>query len=174
MNDLVTLVDLNDREVGAAEKLRAHRSQMLHRAFSVCLFNDRNELLLQKRAQGKYHSAGLWTNSCCGHPRPGEGLLDAAHRRLREELNIDAIVTPVTSFVYLATLANGLIEYELDHLLVGRFNGEIVANPLEVEEVRWASAQQIEIELANHPSRFTVWFPIAWRMLNAGASAAAG
>ena len=156
--DVVVLVDDRDAVVGVAPKLSAHREGRLHRAVSVVLFDDDGRLLLQRRADGKYHSGGLWSNTCCGHPRPGESVPAAAHRRLSAELGITGCeLTPVSWFVYRAALADGLVEHELDHVLVGRWNGATAPNPAEVSDTRWADRDSILEELTADPTRFTVW-----------------
>jgi isopentenyl-diphosphate delta-isomerase len=156
--DLVVLVDDRDATVGIAPKLAAHRDGRLHRAVSVVLFDDHGRLLLQRRADGKYHSGGLWSNTCCGHPRPGESVRDAAHRRLGAELGITGCeLTAVSWFVYRADLAGGLVEHELDHVLVGRWSGAPVPDPMEVSETRWVDRDTILEEVSASPSRFTAW-----------------
>lgn len=130
------------------------------------LFSRDGKVMLQKRASSKYHFGGLWTNTCCSHPRVGEPPADAGHRRLMEEMGIDAPVEAVTSFVYRAhDEGTGLTEHELDHVLIGRFDGTPELNPDEAEGWRWASPDEIDRELAETPERFTPWFPIAWRAL---------
>jgi isopentenyl-diphosphate delta-isomerase len=169
MEDLVVLVDAGDRAVGTAPKLAAHRTGALHRAFSVFVFDGRGRLLLQRRAAAKYHSGGLWTNSCCGHPRPGEAVLDAAGRRLREEMGISCVLRPVGAFTYRARLGE-LEEHEFDHVLVGRFDGEPVPDPGEVAAWRWVEPGEAARELAASPEAFTAWFGRALAL----ASPAAG
>lgn len=163
----VVLVDEADRELGTMDKLEAHRDGgRLHRAFSVFLFDGEGRLLLQQRADGKYHFGGLWTNSCCSHPRAGEDVLDAGRRRLREELGVDTPLEAVGSFIYKAhDDSTGLTEHELDHILVGRFEGEPLPDRAEVAGWRWISPAQLEAEIGSSPRSFTPWFPIAWRRL---------
>lgn len=158
----VILVTEEDAEVGLMEKMEAHQKGLLHRAFSVFLTNDRGELLLQQRAFSKYHSGGLWTNACCSHPRPGETVVQAAERRLVEELGISTEIKPIFSFVYKANLDNNLTEHELDHVLVGKFNGELQPNPDEVESYRYISPVDLKMELATNPDNFTVWFKLVY------------
>jgi len=134
----VVLVDERDREVGTAPKLAAHEDGALHRAFSVFVLNGHGELLLQRRADTKYHSAGLWTNTCCGHPRPGEPVAAAARRRLREEMGFDCEPAPAGTFVYRAEVG-GLVEHEYDHVFVGRHETDPLPDPAEVSEWRWQS-----------------------------------
>ncbi len=161
MEEEVVLVDAKDNEVGRAPKLAAHRAGLLHRAISVFLTNSAGELLLQRRADGKYHSPSLWSNACCTHPRPGEQPHAAALRRLEEELGIRAELAYLTSFIYKAELGNGLWEHELDHLFVGRTDELPQPDPAEVAEWRWASAAELDEELKAAPETFTAWFPLA-------------
>ncbi len=154
----VILVDAEDEVIGTAGKLEAHERGVLHRAFSVFVVNEAGEVLLQRRAAIKYHGGGLWSNSCCGHPRPGEATGVAARRRLREEMSIDCPLEPVFSFTYRADMASGLIEHEIDHVFVGRSSRDPLPDPAEVEAWRWASPDRILNELAEEPSRFTPWF----------------
>jgi len=160
--DLVVLVDGRDTAVGVAPKLDVHRDGRLHRAVSVLLFDDAGRVLLQRRAEGKYHSAGLWSNTCCGHPRPDEPVIDAARRRLRAEMGIDVAAADVelaATFVYRAELAGGLVEHELDHLVVGRWTGEPMPDGREVAEWRWVARDALERDLAATPQRYTAWLP---------------
>ena len=156
----VVLVDEDDRAVGTAEKLAVHRSGALHRAFSVVLFDRTGRVLLQRRAEGKYHCAGLWSNSCCGHPRPGEPVLDAATRRLAEELGVSLELTPAGQILYRAIMPEGLIEHELDHLFVAQFDGEPAPDRAEVSAWRWVSPAVLRSELDASPSAFTPWLAL--------------
>lgn len=157
-DDVVVLVDAVDAVVGVAPKLDAHRDGRLHRAVSVVLFDDRGRLLLQRRALGKYHSGGLWSNTCCGHPRPGESVTDAARRRLGDELGIEAgELTRVSDFVYYAELDDGLVEHELDHVVIGDWNGSITPDPTEVAATRWIGWDVLVAELSASPARYTQW-----------------
>ncbi|MCF8429362.1 MAG: isopentenyl-diphosphate Delta-isomerase [Bacteroidia bacterium] len=158
--EYVILVDENDQEIGKMEKQEAHEKGLLHRAFSVFVFNEKNELLLQQRALTKYHSAGLWTNTCCSHPRAGETIEQAAHRRLMEEMGFDCEVTTKTSFIYKATFENGLTEHEFDHILVGNFNGEIDINSEEVASYKWVSINWLKNDMQQNPQNYTAWFTI--------------
>lgn len=160
--DRVILVDATDTVIGTADKLEAHRAGRLHRAFSVFVFNHRGELLLQRRATGKYHSGGLWSNSCCSHPRPGEAMEEAARRRLVEEMGFSCPVETVSAMVYRAEVGGGLIEHEYDHLLVGHWSGRPSPDPTEVEDWRWAAMDALRNEVARHPRRFTYWFRVAF------------
>jgi isopentenyl-diphosphate delta-isomerase len=159
----VILVDAEDREIGRAEKLAAHRDGgVLHRAFSIFLFDRAGRMLLQRRSSRKYHFGGLWTNTCCGHPRPGEDVAAAAHRRLREELGIDAVLREILSFTYTARDADsGLTERELDHVFVGEFEGEARPDPDEVEALRWLEPAAALRDVAARPARYTPWFATA-------------
>ena len=157
----VILVDALDREIGSEEKLRAHRAGVLHRAFSVFVFDDEDRVLLQRRAASKYHSGGLWSNTCCGHPRPGEATAAAARRRLREEMGIDCVLEERFAFTYRAELPAGLVEHELDHVFTARFHGDVAPDPAEVEAWKWTPMRELEAECATHPDRFTAWLPIA-------------
>lgn len=157
----VVLVDENDVAVGTEEKLAAHERALLHRALSVFVFDPAGRLLMQRRALSKYHSGGLWTNTCCSHPRPGEDVIDAAHRRLVEEMGFDCALETAFTFLYHAPFADGLTEHELDHVLIGRFDGAPVANPDEVAEWAWVPPAELEADLARAPGRYTAWFPLA-------------
>ena len=159
--DLLVAVDAHDRQTGVVDKLTAHRQGILHRAFSIFVFDEAGRLLLQRRAAGKYHSGGLWTNTCCSHPRAGEGLLDAAHRRLREEMGFDCPLEAVFGFVYRAELDGGLVEHEFDHVVVGRFEGDPVADPGEVGDWKWVDVHAVRAQLAEAPAGFTAWFGTA-------------
>lgn len=159
-NEFVILVDDKDNELGLMEKMEAHEKGLLHRAFSVFLFNDKGEMLLQQRAFSKYHSGGLWTNACCSHPRKGETTIDAAHRRLQEELGIDCEITERFSFIYNSKLDKGLTEHELDHVFTGKYNGDFALNSVEVHTIKYITVDQLLIEIKNHPENYTEWFKI--------------
>lgn len=158
----VVLVDELDQEIGVMEKMEAHQKALLHRAFSVFIFNRKGEWLLQRRAWKKYHSGGLWTNACCSHPRPGETVIQAAERRLDEELGFTTRLEKAFDFIYQASFENGLTEYEYDHVLLGEFDGEILPNPDEVEEYCFVSSDLIRQNLARMPEIYTAWFAIAF------------
>jgi isopentenyl-diphosphate Delta-isomerase len=161
MNDAqehVVLVDENDKQVGLAPKLRAHVEGLRHRAISVLVVNSNGELLLQRRHAGKYHSGGLWTNTCCSHPRPGEASDLAAHRRLFEEMGFDCELRPLFVTAYCAPVAGGLIENELVHVYGGIHDGEVAADPTEVDDLMWRSPELIARDIAQMPERYTVWF----------------
>jgi isopentenyl-diphosphate delta-isomerase len=154
----VILVDTNDNEIGVMEKLEAHEKGLLHRAFSIFVFNENKELLLQRRALNKYHSAGLWTNTCCSHQAPGETNLIAGNRRLKEEMGMSCELMPVFHFVYKADLENNLTEYELDHVMIGFSNSQPVINTEEVCDYKWITIEDLIYDLKEHPEHYTVWF----------------
>jgi len=159
--DHVILVNERDEWVGTMEKLAAHREGLLHRAFSVFVLNDKNELLLQQRAIGKYHSGGLWSNTCCSHPRPGESTMKAAHRRLEEEMGFDCELHPMFYLRYRAAVGDDLIENEYDYIYFGTHNGEISANTDEVAHTRYMSLVKLQEWMTKEPQLFTPWFHIA-------------
>lgn len=165
--ETVILVNSADEPIGRMEKLAAHERGLLHRAFSVFLFNERGETLLQQRASGKYHSPLLWTNSCCSHQREGETNLEAATRRLREELGIESHklsgLRDSFNFIYRAEFDNGLTEHELDHVILGTYTGAFDLNREEVEAIRWISMADLAREMDAHPEQFTAWFQIIFR-----------
>lgn len=159
MKEKVILVDKKDRKIGVEEKIRAHQNGgRLHRAFSVFVFNSSEELLLQRRAKTKYHSPGLWSNTCCSHPRPQEKLLEAAHRRLKEEMGFDCELEKRGHFIYEAKLENDLWEKELDHLIVGKFEGDPEPNPQEVGEWKWINLDDLKDSIKKDPQKYTYWF----------------
>ena len=160
----VILVDSNDRMIGSMEKYEAHEKGLLHRAFSVFLFNEQDELLLQQRALSKYHCGGLWTNSCCSHQRLEETNVEAAKRRLMEELGITAMDLQDTfSFVYKAKFDNGLTEHEFDYVLFGKFNGTTEINEEEVAATKYMNQQEIQNEIQHSPEQFTPWFKLIYQ-----------
>jgi len=163
----VILVDEFDTPVGVMEKMEAHRKALLHRAFSVFIFNRKGEMLLQRRALSKYHSGGLWTNACCSHPRPDEDTSQAARRRLSEELGFAVPLEKIFDFTYRSEFDNGLTEYEFDHVYVGYYEQEVSPNPEEVSEYRWLSPEAIEVELAAFPAHYTSWFHLALPLVRA-------
>ncbi len=163
MSEFVVLVDEQDNQTGLCEKLEAHKMGLLHRAFSICLFNSKNEVLLQQRALRKYHCPGLWTNACCSHPRNEELVAVAAHRRLQEELGFDCEIKKTFSFIYKAALDNGLTEHEFDHVFIGTYNGPLTGwNKDEVHDLRWVLPRQLDKEMSETPKRFTPWFLLLW------------
>ncbi|MEN9700209.1 MAG: hypothetical protein RLZZ301_1407 [Bacteroidota bacterium] len=158
--DHVILVDENDNAIGELEKMRAHELGLLHRAFSVLIFNEKGELLLQQRAAHKYHSPLLWTNTCCSHPRPGESVIDAAKRRLQEEMGMQCPLQARFQFLYKAKLDQGLTEHELDHVMIGYSQQTPQLNPEEVADYKWLALAPLTQAIQSHPEQFTVWFRI--------------
>jgi len=157
----VILVDENDKEIGVEEKIKAHQEGKLHRAFSVFVFNSQGKMLLQKRAQNKYHSAGLWSNACDGHPRPDEEVEKAAHRRLKEEMGFDCELKKAFKFKYKAELENGLIEHEIDYVFLGIYEGEVKPNPEEAEVFEWVDLDFLLKDVSLCPEKYTFWFKAA-------------
>ena len=174
MTQDVVLVNDQDEPMGTMEKMEAHRKAQLHRAFSVFIFNQRGEMLLQQRSKQKYHSAGLWTNACCSHPRPGEDVKAAAVRRLHEELGFTTPLKKIFDFIYRASFENGLTEFEFDHVFVGNYEGLILPDKNEVSDYCFKSLEEIRTSLLSHPAKYTHWFHIAfpkvekWIRENAG------
>ncbi len=166
MEEQVILVDENDTPVGEMEKMAAHEQGLLHRAFSVFIFNKRDEMLLQKRAASKYHSGELWTNTCCSHPRPGENVMDAAHRKLMQEMGFDCELKEIFHFTYRAELDKGLIEHEFDHVLFGTYENDPILNPEEAEDFAWVSMQQLANDIKQNPESYTVWFRICFEKVS--------
>ena len=160
--DNVILVDKNDNQVGLMPKLEAHQKGVLHRAFSIFIFNNKYELLLQKRAYSKYHSGGLWTNTCCSHPRENEDILDAANRRLIEEMGIETSLRKVYEFTYKAELDNDLIEHEFDHVFYGVYNEDPSINTDEAEGFKWIDMDSLNEDIKTNGDIYTVWFKIAF------------
>jgi isopentenyl-diphosphate delta-isomerase len=158
----VILVDENDSMTGTMEKIEAHEKAILHRAFSVFIFNQEGQILMQQRASVKYHSAGLWTNSCCSHPRPGEDTAMAASRRLQEELGFVTPINKAFDFVYKSPFANGLTEHEFDHVFVGYYDGPVKPDPAEVANYAYWDMEKTETLLQTSPELFTTWFHIAF------------
>lgn len=157
-NIIVPLVNASDEIIGSGEKIDVHRKGLLHRAFSVLIFNQKGEMLLHQRASQKYHSPGLWTNACCGHPYLNEEMKAAAQRRLKEEMGISCDLTYTFTFQYKAAFENDLIENEIDHVYSGIFNGSFEVNPDEVANYKWISKEEIKSKIASKPEEFTVWF----------------
>ena len=160
IEEQVILVNEKDEQIGLMPKQEAHEKAILHRAFSVFIFNDKNELMLQQRALEKYHSPGLWTNTCCSHQRNGESNIGAGKRRLQEEMGFITELSETTSFIYKAPFDNGLTEYEYDHILVGKFNGEPIINLEEVASWKWMLLYDVKKDIAINPNRYTAWFKI--------------
>jgi isopentenyl-diphosphate Delta-isomerase len=158
----VILVNDRDEVIGTMEKMEAHRKALLHRAFSVFIFNRRGEMLLQQRALNKYHSGGLWTNACCSHPSPGEETLVAAERRLQEEMGFSVELKKIFDFTYKSEFDNGLTEHEFDHVFFGTYDEVINPNPTEVKDYCFKTIEEIKSTLASHPLKYTTWFHIAF------------
>tara|TARA_B110000967_G_scaffold37508_1_gene36983 strand:+ start:512 stop:1036 length:525 start_codon:yes stop_codon:yes gene_type:complete len=156
----VILVNSNDEPIGLMSKMEAHEKAVLHRAFSVFVVNSKNELMLQQRALLKYHSPGLWTNTCCSHQREGEGNIEAGLRRLEEEMGFETPLEYLFNFIYKAPFDNGLTEHELDHVMLGRYEGVPTINPDEVASWKWMDIEQINIDLKENSASYTVWFAI--------------
>ena len=156
----VILVDENDTPLGTMEKMEAHEKGVLHRAFSVFIFNSNGDMLLQQRALSKYHSGGLWTNTCCSHPRENETTVDAAHRRLQEEMGFDCEINKEFDFIYKKQLDKGLTEHELDHVFIGKYEGEVKFNPEEVNAYSYKPVQEVLSEVLRFPKKYTEWFKI--------------
>lgn len=159
----VILVNETDHEIGSMEKMEAHQKGLLHRAISVFVFDSENRLLLQQRAAHKYHSAGLWTNTCCSHPAPGETATAAAQRRLQEEMGLNVPLEFAFTFRYRAPFDNGLVEHELDHVFVGYADQDPILNPEEAADYRWVNLAEAEQEIQSHPEMYTAWFQLIYK-----------
>ena len=160
MEEFVVLVDQDDQKLGLMEKQQAHVAGLLHRAFSVFVFNSKGELMIQQRAASKYHSPTLWTNTCCSHPRDNETYKQAAHRRLEEEMGFDCELEYKFNFIHKAHLENDLIEHELDHVFIGTFDDEPKLNPDEVMAYRWVELDDLKKDMEKNPQNYTAWFKI--------------
>lgn len=158
--ELVILVNENDEKIGLMEKIEAHEKALLHRAFSVFVVNDNNEIMLQQRALSKYHSPGLWTNTCCSHQRDGESNIQAGMRRLQEEMGFSTSLEELFNFIYIAPFDNGLTEHELDHVMIGSYNDDPQVNPDEVAAFKWMTADAIKQDMEQQPEIYTAWFKI--------------
>lgn len=163
MKEQVILVDEQDNPIGLMEKIEAHEKALLHRAFSVFIFNDKGELMLQQRAAEKYHSPLLWTNTCCSHQRDGETSLEAGKRRLQEEMGFVCELEEVFWFIYKAPFDNGLTEHELDHVMVGKFEKEPIINKEEVEAYKWMPLEDVKNDIEKQPEIYTEWFKIIFK-----------
>ena len=161
----VILVNENDEALGSMEKMEAHRKAVMHRAFSIFIFNANREMLLQQRAAAKYHSGGLWTNACCSHPVPGEETIDAAQRRLSEEMGFNTPLKKIFDFTYKAEFDNGLTEYEFDHVFAGEYDGIVSPNPEEVNDFYYKAMDEIKQSLQRDPQKYTAWFHFAFPKL---------
>lgn len=159
----VVLVNEKDEQIGLMPKLEAHEKARLHRAFSVFIYNENGEMMLQQRAFSKYHSPGLWTNTCCSHQREGESNIAAGKRRLMEEMGFSTQLHETISFIYQAPMGNGLTEHEFDHILVGNYNEDPTINPEEVADWRWSGVEEVKKEMIENPQLFTEWFKIIFK-----------
>jgi isopentenyl-diphosphate Delta-isomerase len=162
----VILVDDKDIEVGVMEKMEAHLTGSLHRAISVFVFNAQGEFLLQQRAYEKYHSGGKWSNTCCSHPRPGERTIDAANRRLKEEMGMTCKLTPWFSFIYRAELDNGLVEHEYDHVFIGISDEQPKPDPAEVTAFKYISREALEADMQHNSGQYSEWFKLCFEQTN--------
>jgi len=160
VEEKVILVNENDEQIGVMPKMEAHQKAVLHRAFSVFVFNNKNELMLQQRATHKYHSPGLWTNTCCSHQRVGESNIEAGKRRLQEEMGFVTELQETISFIYKAPFDNGLTEHEFDHVMIGYYNEEPKINLEEVSDWKWMTLDHLKKDMKNHPENYTAWFKI--------------
>ena len=157
MFNRVVLVDQNNNEIGTEDKLNAHKKGLLHRAFSIFIFNDNYQILLQKRSDVKYHSAGLWSNTCCSHPYNDKPLVEYANTRLIQEMGIQSNLKEFFSFIYRAEFSNGLIEFEYDHVFFGKYNSDPILNIDEASSFKWINFKQLQLEIEENPTKFTFW-----------------
>lgn len=160
MVEEIILVDEQDNALGKVEKMEAHKKALLHRAFSILVFNNKGELLIQQRAKTKYHCPGLWANTCCSHPRWSETIEDAANRRLQEEMGFSCKLNQDFHFIYKAEFDNGLTEYEYDHVFVGFYDGDININKEEVHDYKWIKIVDLIEDIKKHPKKYAPWFKI--------------
>ena len=160
IKDFVVLVNENDEKIGLMPKMEAHEKGLLHRAFSVFIFNRNKELMLQKRSLKKYHSPGLWTNTCCSHQRDGESNINAGMRRLKEEMGFSSELREINSFIYKVKFDNGLIEHELDYILVGEYENDVEPNSQELDDCKWIDLDEINDDIKTNPEEYTEWFKI--------------
>lgn len=156
----IVLVDTQDQEIGLMDKIEGHRKGALHRAFSVLIYNSKGEMLIQQRAKTKYHSGGLWSNACCSHPRPGETMEEAVSRRLMEELTINLKPSFSHKFIYKVTFPNDLIEHEYDHVYIGTYDGEPIANKEEIADWKYISTEELKKDIKKNPDHYSHWFKI--------------
>ena len=160
IDDFVILVNKNDKKIGLMPKMEAHKKGALHRAFSIFIFNNKNELMIQKRNLNKYHSPGLWTNTCCSHQKDGESNISAGKKRLLEEMGFCVELNEIGSFIYNVGVDSGLIEHELDYILVGKYNGNVKINSDEVDNWKWMSLDNIKDDIRTRSKNYTEWFKI--------------
>ena len=160
MSDQIILVDEKDKPIGSGEKLAVHQKGQLHRAFSILVFNSHDQLLIQQRADSKYHCPGIWANTCCSHPLVGETIGQAAHRRLEEEMGFDCVLEEKGSFIYKVVFDNDLIEHEFDHVLVGYYDGDIKINSQEVKDSCWLELASLKKDMTLFPDKYAPWFKI--------------
>jgi isopentenyl-diphosphate delta-isomerase len=159
MEERIILVNEADQEIGTQEKLLAHQQGSLHRAFSIFIFNSKQEMLIHQRTSSKYHSGGLWTNACCSHQRPGENTETAAHRRLQEEMGFDCPLQKAFTFIYKVEIEkDNLFEHELDHVFIGHWDGVPHPNPTEVKNFKWVPIKTLTADVSAHPEKYTYWF----------------
>ncbi|MEM3154345.1 MAG: isopentenyl-diphosphate Delta-isomerase [Candidatus Woesearchaeota archaeon] len=161
MAEQVILVDQEDNEIGIGEKLETHRQAKLHRAFSIFIFNSRKEMMLQLRAKNKYHGGGLWTNTCCGHPRPGETVEKAAKRRLKEEMGFECELTKMFDYIYKVSLDKSMNEHEFLHVFRGVYDGVPMLNPDEADDWKWMSVSDVKADIRKNPHNYTPWFKLS-------------
>jgi isopentenyl-diphosphate Delta-isomerase len=160
MDDELILVDKNDINIGNLNKIKVHKMGKLHRAFSIFIFNSNGELLIQRRAMDKYHSGGLWSNTCCSHPKKNESLNEACHRRLKEEMGFDCRLYKIFDFIYKTKLNEGFYEHEFDHVFIGKHNGKIKPNAYEVMDFKWVDLSSLKEDIIENPSNYSIWFKI--------------
>lgn len=165
MSESVVLVDRLGNEIGFEDKIKAHEDALLHKAFSIQVYNSKGELLLQRRAKNKYHCPRLWSNTCCSHPRPNESMESATYRRLIEEMGFFCLLKPAGSFIYKAVFDNDLTEYEHDHVFVGISEETPIINTDEVEEYKWISKEELKEEIEQNPEKYTPWFKVIFEQL---------
>lgn len=156
----VVLVDVNDKEIRSETKTNAHKQPLLHRAFSIFLYNSKKEILIQKRAANKYHSPNLWANACCSHPKKGENITDSAKERLKDEIGVNTEIKELFSFIYLNKFNDDLYEYEYDHVFLGKYDGNVTLNEEEASETKWTTIEDLEKDLTENPLKYASWFII--------------
>jgi isopentenyl-diphosphate delta-isomerase len=164
----IVLVDESDKETGTELKSSVHKSGLLHRAFSILIFNNKNNLLIQKRASKKYHSGGMWTNSCCSHQKEGESLIESAHKRLFEELGFNTELNEIFTLRYNTHFSNGLTENELDHVYIGYYDGRVIPNKNEIKDYKWTPVDILLDNINNNPNNYTYWFKLILKKLKDG------